>query len=106
MDLRQFYRKIREVKATIPDEFVYIASAETTDGGRVGIVNEVTRDSAARLIVEGKAVMASQEQIEVFHSATAQARQRLDKAEMARRIQVAIISDQEDRVPARKPPAR
>jgi hypothetical protein len=103
MDLRQFYRKIREVKATIADEFVFIASLETPDGGRDGVVNEVTRETAARLIVEGKAAIASSEQVEGYQQALATAKQRLDKAEIAKRIQVAIISEPEERLQPRRP---
>jgi hypothetical protein len=103
MDLRKFYRKIREVQATISDEFVYIASIETADGGRNGVVNEVNRELAARLIVEGKAALASPDQIETFHSTNAETRKRLEKTEIAKKIQVAIISEPEERPVARKP---
>jgi hypothetical protein len=102
MDVRQFYRKIREVRATIPDEFVFITSAETSDGGRSGVINEVTRENAARLLVEGKAVLASPDEIAVFQSTIAEAQKRLEKAEISKRIQVAIISDHEDRAQSRK----
>jgi hypothetical protein len=103
MDLRQFYRKIREVKATITDQFVFIASTDTEDGGRGGVINEVTREAAARLLVEGKAVLATPDQVAAFQSAIVEAQKRLEKAEIGKRIQVAIISENEDRVSARKP---
>lgn len=106
MDLRQFYRKIREVKATIADDFVFVASVETADGGRDGVVNEVTREAAARLLVEGKAVLASPEQVGTFRASIAESQRRLERAEIAKRIQVAIVSDPEDRAQTRRPSSK
>ena len=54
MDLREYYRKIREVEATIAEPFVTIVSRKTGDGGRAGAKSVVPRFVAARFVVEGK----------------------------------------------------
>ena len=55
MDLRFYFNKIREISSSIPADFVSVISLETSDGGRAGVVSEVSRRDAARLIAEGRA---------------------------------------------------
>jgi len=55
MDLRAYYRKVREVESDIRDAFVTVVSRATADGGKAGVKTDVPRGLAARLIVEGKA---------------------------------------------------
>jgi hypothetical protein len=66
MDLRQYYLAIQTIEETIKDNPVVVVSAATADGGRAGILSEVTSHTAARLIVEGKAVLATKEQTAIF----------------------------------------
>ena len=54
MELREYYRKIREVEAELEDAFVSVVSKKTTDGGRGGVKTVVPRAVAAKLIVDGK----------------------------------------------------
>lgn len=55
MDLREYYRKIREKEQEIAEPFVTVVSLKTRDGGRPGRKTIVPRYVAAKLIVEGKA---------------------------------------------------
>ncbi len=103
MDLRQFYKKMREVESSIPQPYVMVTSVETSDGGRPGIVSEVAREVAAMLIVSGKAVQSNEGEVESYRVSQDEARQALEKAEMAKRLQVAIISDPEGKLTGRKP---
>ncbi len=66
MDLREYYRKIRQVEAGIRDEFVVIVSRATRDGGKAGVKTDVPRSLAAKLIVEEKAELASAEEAARF----------------------------------------
>ena len=58
MDLRSYYKKLREVERTIAEEFPVVVSKETPEGGVPGVLTEVHRALAARLIAEGRAEVA------------------------------------------------
>ncbi len=62
MDLRQYFRKLREIENSLVDAYPVVISLETSDGGRAGVVSEVSRETAAKLIIEGRAILASEEQ--------------------------------------------
>ena len=95
MDLRQYFRKIREVEATIHDRYPLVVSLETSDGGRAGLVSEISRAAAAKLIVEGRAVLASEEEKELYRRQQVCAKHAAEKAELMKRVQVAIVSDRD-----------
>ena len=60
MDLRQYFKKIRDTEGGLADSFPLVMSLETTDGGKAGIASEVGREQAAKLIVEGCARLANE----------------------------------------------
>ena len=62
MDLRNYYRKIREMEATMPEKFPVVTSLATEDGGREGVISEVSRYQAAKLMVEGKVRLATEQE--------------------------------------------
>lgn len=62
MDLRHYYLAIEQVEKTLQDNHVVVVSTATDDGGRAGTLSEVTRHVAARMVVEGKAMLATEEQ--------------------------------------------
>ena len=62
MDLRVYYQRIRDMQQTIGDSFAVVVSRETPDGGKPGVKSEVPRDLAARMIVDGRARLASEEE--------------------------------------------
>lgn len=93
MDLRVYFRKIREIEAALTEEYPVLVSVETPDGGKPGSYCEATRYNAARMIAEGRAVLATAEQAEEYRAQQAAARKAAAQAEIAKRIQVAIVSD-------------
>lgn len=95
MDVRQYFRKLREVEGGLQDPFPVIISLETSDGGKPGVISEVSREAAAKLILEGKAVLASDGQKQDFLTSLEARKRSAEKSELARRIQVAIIADPE-----------
>jgi hypothetical protein len=99
MDVKQYFRKIREVEASLIEEFPVLKSLETSDGGKPGTLAEVSRENAARMIVEGRAVAATLEEIEEYRASQSLARKAAAKAEMAKRIQFAIVTE-DDSQPA------
>lgn len=95
MDVKQYYRKIREIQSTLPEQDVLIVSLATSDGGKAGVVSEVSRDIAAKMIVEARAIRASAEEEAAYFERQSAAKKEAHKAELARRLQVAIIAEPE-----------
>ena len=93
MDLRQYFRKLREIENGISDVYPIVISLETSDGGKGGVISEVSRETAAKLIMEGRAVMASDQEKDAFLEQLEARKKAAEKAELARRVQVAIIAD-------------
>jgi hypothetical protein len=93
VDVKQYYRKLREVEGTLNEPYALVVSMETSDGGKAGVVSEVRRAIAAKMIVEGSAVLADSQQREMYRQHQIAARKAAHKAELGRRVQVAIISD-------------
>jgi hypothetical protein len=95
MDLKQYFRKIRQIEATLSEIFPLVVSLETPDGGKPGLVSEISRELAAKLIVEGRAVLASEEEKELYREQQVCAREAAEKSEVAKRVQIAIVSDRD-----------
>jgi len=93
MDVKQYFRKLREIETALADEYPIIVSLETSDGGRAGMISEVSRFNAAKMIVENCAVLATEEQKEQFRDRQAAEKRAAEKAELSKRLQVAIIAD-------------
>ena len=93
MDLRMFYQKLRKLEQEIADPHVVVISQETSDGGKAGQRAEVSRANAARLILEGRARLASAEESAGYHKAIEQALKDAEQREMSSRVQLNVISD-------------
>jgi len=91
MDLQLYYQKIRETEAGITDEYPLMVSVETTDGGKAGTKTETPRRLAAKLIVEGQARQATQEESEAFRKAIAEGKLAADTATAAARLQLTVL---------------
>ena len=76
MDLRVYYQQIRAVEREIVDRDAVVVSVATRDGGKAGVLSEVPRGLAAGLIVDGRARLATSEEVAQFHTAADEARQR------------------------------
>jgi hypothetical protein len=93
MDVKQYFRKLREIEAALLEEYPIVISLQTSDGGKPGLISEVSRFNAAKMIVEGCAVLATEEQKQQFRDQQAAERRAAEKAELSKRLQVAIIAD-------------
>lgn len=94
MDVRGTYRKIRQIESTITDEFVVVSSLSTADGGREGVLTQVSRYIAAKLVVDGRARLATAEEAEAFHQKAAQAHEVAQEAQGAK-VQISVLSEQD-----------
>ena len=93
MDLRVFYQKLRKIEQEIVDAHVVVVSQETSDGGRPGQLVEVSRGIAARLILEGRARLATSEETAKFRAAGQKALQESQQRQLAEKVQVSVISE-------------
>lgn len=66
MDLRQYYAAVRLIEDQIAESDVLIVSEATSDGGKAGVLSEVSRHAGARLVVEQKARLATAEEQATF----------------------------------------
>jgi hypothetical protein len=97
MDMRVFYRKVREMEEQLHEDPVVVISLETPDGGKPGVPAEVSRRNAARLIVEGRVQLASVEQSAGFREAQREAKMAADEMEAARKMQFTVVASSEMR---------
>ena len=70
-----------------------VVSLETSDGGRAGVLCEVSRTVAAKMIVDGRAVLASEAQRTAYVEHLKAVKHAAEQLELAGMVQVAIIAD-------------
>ena len=99
MDLRAYYGKIRETEAMLKGESFVIVSLATSEGGKAGVKTEVPRALAAKLLAEGRARLASDEEGIAFYEAHREAREAFEVDQAARRMQVVVMPQQDLRKP-------
>jgi hypothetical protein len=93
MDLRIYYQKLRQIEASIAASDTVMVSLETLDGGKAGVKTEVPRETAARLSVEDRARLASEEEAAAYRSEAAEAKRLADQASAASRLQITVLSE-------------
>jgi hypothetical protein len=93
MDLKQYFRKLREIEAGIKEPYVMVSSLETSDGGKAGTISEVSRAIAAKSIAEGRAMLATEQEAKLYAEKQLTARHAAEKAALASRLQVAIVTE-------------
>ena len=91
MDLKIYYQKIRDAHRGIKDEFPIVISNETPDGGKPGQLTEVTRELAAKLLVDGTAKLASAEAAMEFRQRQADMRKAAQDELAASKVQLTVI---------------
>ena len=91
MDLRTWYKKVRDAEAGLTGEHFVMVSLATSEGGNEGVRTEVPRSIAARLIAETRARVASEEEAREFHEANRLALEQHKQEEDARKVQVMVI---------------
>lgn len=93
MDLRDFFKRIREIEAAIESDFTIVVSNSTGDGGKAGVTTETPRNIAARMIAEGRARLATPDEMAAHHETIRAAVVEAEEAALADRLQVALVSD-------------
>ena len=95
MDLKLYYQKIRDMESKITEAFPVVVSNETGDGGKPGVLTEVTPGIAARMLVEGTAHLATAEEATAFRAVQAEAKRAADQAAAAAKVQFTVLSTTE-----------
>jgi len=95
MDVKAYYRRIREIEASLPGEDVLVVSLATPDGGREGLRVEVSPFEAARLVVEDRARLATKEEAAAWKEEQRALLQARQKAEIRQRVQVHVMSEED-----------
>ena len=93
MDLKAYYRKIRDVEASIGDEYPIIKSLATEEGGEGGHLTEVACAVAARMITDGLAELATPKEARDLRARVVKARKDEQERREAERIQFTILSE-------------
>ncbi len=91
MDLRSYYTRIRETEELLTGEHLVLFSLKTSEGGKEGVLTEASRAIAARLIAEGRARVATDDEAIEFYEKHRESKERIDNEEAARRLQVMVI---------------
>lgn len=95
MDIRMYYRNIREAEAKIATPDTFVVSKATPDGGREGVLTEVSRERAATLIVDGRARLATDAEVALYRTEITERLRKSEEEAMAKQVQFAVISDGE-----------
>ncbi len=101
MNLKAYYHKIRDVEKSLLAPFVVLVSHETPDGGKDGLFTEVPSQLAAKMIADGRAHLASDEEAQNFRQKVADAKRVADEEAMASKMQVTIVPTAEFKRAAR-----
>jgi hypothetical protein len=70
-----------------------VVSLGGDENGIPGIMTEVTREVAAKLIVDQRSRLATREEAEAHYANQEEARMRIAEEQAAQRLQVAILSE-------------
>jgi hypothetical protein len=90
MDLKAHYQRIRELERSFEAGCPVIVSVDTPDGGKAGVRTEVPAAVAARMIVEGRARLASEQEAKEFHEQKGEAKRAADQRDGSKRMQVTV----------------
>ncbi len=93
MDLKGYYRKLREIAKGLEEEFVVVKSQATPDGGVAGRLTEVGRELAAKMVADGLAHIAGKDEAESFRQKLAQEKKQADEKRVSDKIQFAVLTE-------------
>ncbi len=93
MDLKKYYRKIRDLEAVIEDDFPVVKSLATEAGGLGGKLTEATKSVAARMIVDGVAELASDAEATEFRRLAEEAKRREAERRRSEQVQFHVLSE-------------
>jgi hypothetical protein len=91
MNLRTYYQKIRDLEQALVEPFVVLESHDTADGGKEGLLTEVPKQLAAKMIVDGRARLATEQAVREFHDKQVEAKRTTDQEAIANKMQMMLV---------------
>jgi hypothetical protein len=91
MDMRSYYKKVREAESALKGNDVVVVSIATPEGGIDGVLTEAPRGVAAKLIAEGRARVATDAESGKFREGLRAGREKYEQDEAARHVQVVVV---------------
>ncbi len=98
MDMKMYYRRVRELESEIVEDDVVIISEATPDGGRAGVAVEAPRSVAAKMVADGKARLASRDESDEYRARVAEECRKAEQLRALSRPQFAVLSEAELRL--------
>lgn len=95
MNLKEYFNEIYIQEVSIEDEFVFVISLATPNGGKAGVVSEVSRATAAKMIVDKTARLATPEETEEIRERQLEAKRQKDTAAIQARLRLAVQAEDE-----------
>jgi hypothetical protein len=95
MNLKDYYREITAQEAAIEEPFVLVISLQTPNGGRAGIASEVNRVTAAKLIVDKQARLATPEEAKKLREDREEKQRLKDLASLQERVRMTRLAEDE-----------
>jgi hypothetical protein len=92
MDVKQYFQHVRELALQLPSDVVVIKSLSTTNGGKAGVLTEVSRQSAAKQIIDGTAILATAEESASYYEDMEIKRQVAERAQALNRLQISLTT--------------
>jgi hypothetical protein len=91
MDLRSYYKKVRDAESALRGNEVVLMSLATPEGGKEGVFTEAPRGVAAKLIAELRARVATETETIAFREGLREGLAKYEHDEAARRVQVVMV---------------
>jgi hypothetical protein len=101
MDVRSYYRKVKDTEKGLKGSEVVLVSLATPEGGKEGVLTEAPRNVAARMIAEGRARVATDAEASEFREGLRAARQKHEREEAARRVQIVVMPQADEKAKER-----
>ncbi|MBI3694061.1 MAG: hypothetical protein HY238_04375 [Acidobacteria bacterium] len=93
MDLKVYYRKLRQIEQEMPEEFVVVKSLATPDGGISGRLTEVARFLAAKMAADGLAVLAEKAEAALFRERVAEEQKQEEQKRASAKVQFTMLTE-------------
>jgi len=91
MNLRTYYQKIRDIEQALVEPFIVLESIETADGGKGGLLTDVPKPLAAKMIADGRARLAAEQAVREFHEKKAEPKRTADHETMTNKMQMMLV---------------